>query len=75
MLGRLVAFGGGPLAMMAALLIFVGFVIEYAVWTVGLGGALLTRFGRYGTLPVTVPPVPPDAPAPPDPLVDDIPRM
>jgi hypothetical protein len=71
-LGRLVAFGGGPLAVMAALLIFVGFVIEYAVWTVGLGGALLTRFGRYGALPVTVPPVPP---APSDPLADDISRL
>jgi hypothetical protein len=69
-LGRLVALGGGPLAVMAALLVFIGFVIEYAVWTVGLGGALLTRFGRYGALPVTVPPVPPP---PTDPLVDDLP--
>ena len=74
-LGRLVAFGGGPLAVMAALLIFTGFVIEYVVWTVGLGGALLTRFGRYGALPVAVPPVPPDAPVNPDPLADDIARL
>jgi hypothetical protein len=71
-IGRLVAFGGGPLAVMAALLIFTGFVIEYAVWTVGLGGALLTRFGRYGALPATVPPVPA---ATTDPLADDIQKM
>ena len=31
---------------------------EYAAWTVGLGGALLTRFGRRGPLPAVVPPVP-----------------
>jgi hypothetical protein len=76
-LGRLVAFGGGPVSVMAALLLFTGFVVEYAVWTVGLGGALLTRFGRFGALPVSVPPVPPAAPPTPaaDPLVDDISRM
>ncbi len=69
-LGRVLALGGGPLAWLAAMLIFTGFVIEYAVWTVGLGGALLTRFGRYGSVPVVVPPVPP---ASADPLVDDTP--
>jgi hypothetical protein len=68
-MGRLFAFGGGPLSLLAGLLIFTGFVVEYAVWTVGLGGALLTRFGRVGALPVTVPPVPPPAT---DPLADDI---
>jgi hypothetical protein len=73
-LGRLVALGGGPLAMMAALLVFTGFVIEFAVWTVGLGGALLTRFGRNGAVPVTVPPVPPPPPTA-DPLADDISKM
>jgi hypothetical protein len=71
-LGRLVAFGGGPLAVMAALLVFLGFVIEFAVWTVGLGGALLTRFGRYGAMPLAVPPVPPPAT---DPLADEIPPL
>jgi hypothetical protein len=76
-LGRLVAFGGGPVSVMAALLLFTGFVVEYAVWTVGLGGALLTRFGRFGTLPVSVPTVPPSAPSTTaaDPLADDISRM
>jgi len=35
-----------------------GFIIEYAAWTVGLGGALLTRFGRRGPLTAVVPPMP-----------------
>ncbi len=65
-LGRLVAFGGGPFAVTGALLVFVGFVVEYAVWTVGLGGALLTRFGRFGPPAVRVPPVPPLQPPPVD---------
>jgi hypothetical protein len=58
-LGRIVGLGGGPLAVIGAALVFAGFVIEYAAWTVGLGGALLTRFGRHGDLPATVPPAPP----------------
>lgn len=63
-LGRLLGLGGGPLALMATLLVVVGFLIEYAAWTVGLGGALLTRFGRRGALPIVVPPAPPAAPDP-----------
>jgi len=71
-LGRLVAFGGGPFAVMGTLILFVGIIIEYAVWTVGLGGALLTRFGRYGTVPVTVPPVPPVETIDPLPPADEV---
>jgi hypothetical protein len=54
--GRIVGLGGGPLAVIGAGLVFVGFVIEYAAWTIGLGGALLTRFGRRGDLTAAVPP-------------------
>jgi hypothetical protein len=57
-LGRLVALGGGPLAQIGAIVVLTGFVIEYAAWTVGLGGALLTRFGRRGPLTTAVPPMP-----------------
>jgi hypothetical protein len=58
-LGRLVALGGGPLAHIGAVVVLTGFMIEYAAWTVGLGGALLTRFGRRGPLTtVAVPPMP-----------------
>jgi hypothetical protein len=70
LLGRTVGLGGGPLALIGAVLVFVGFVVEYAVWTVGLGGALLTRFGRHGALPVVVPPVPPMSP---EPFAEDVP--
>ena len=64
LLGRVVGLGGGPLMAAAVGLIIVGILIEYAAWTLGLGGALLTRFGRYGALP---PPavVPPAASAEP----------
>jgi hypothetical protein len=60
LLGRIVGLGGGPLMAAAVGLILVGVLIEYAAWTIGLGGALLTRFGRYGALP---PPPPVTAPA------------
>ncbi len=55
LLGRIVGLGGGPLALIAVVLIFVGFLIEYAAWTLGLGGALITRFGRHGALPPEAP--------------------
>lgn len=58
---------GGPLGVFAAILMVIGFVIQYVAWTMGFGALLLTRFGtRYrwgnGEAP-TVAPVPP-APAP-----------
>jgi hypothetical protein len=43
----------------ATVLVVIGFVFEYAVWTVGLGAAALVRFGRPPT-----PPTPPVVPAP-----------
>jgi hypothetical protein len=57
-LGRLVSLGGGPLAHIGAVVVLTGFMIEYAAWTVGLGGALLTRFGRRGPHTAAVPPMP-----------------
>lgn len=68
-LGRLVGLGGGPLAIFGALLVFSGFVIEYAAWTVGLGGALMTGLGRHGAQSLVVPPIPP---AGPDPFAGDV---
>lgn len=59
-LGRLVGLGGGPFAVLGGILVLFGFLIEYAAWTVGLGGALLTRFGRHGALTVSGPPMDPD---------------
>ncbi len=63
MVGRVLALPGGPIALAAGLVLLVGFVVEYAAWTVGLGAALLTRFGSTGRLYAqTVPPIPPDVP-------------
>jgi hypothetical protein len=63
--GRVVSLAGGPLGWIAALFLVAGFLVEYAAWTMGLGGALLTRFGRNGRgwtqpppVPVTPPPLP-----------------
>ncbi|HET6362310.1 MAG TPA: hypothetical protein VFH11_09635 [Gemmatimonadota bacterium] len=62
---------GGPLGVFAVILGILGFVLQYAAWTVGLGALLLTRFGtRYGWgeapgpgTPVAPPAPPSDAPA------------
>jgi hypothetical protein len=40
------------------LLLAAGVVIEFVVWTIGLGATLITGFGRWSTVP---PPVPPPA--------------
>ncbi len=50
-----------PLWPISWFLAFSAFLLEYVAWTVGLGGALLTRFGTRGTTPeydVTPPPLP-----------------
>ncbi len=56
-IGRVVSLAGGPVTWVAAMFLVGGFLVEYAAWTMGLGGALLTRFGR-GWTPVTPPPIP-----------------
>jgi hypothetical protein len=65
---------GGPLGVFAVILGILGFVLQYAAWTVGFGALLLTRFGtRYGwgETPgpgaAAIPPAPPSGvpPAPP----------
>jgi hypothetical protein len=66
---------GGPLGVFAVLLGILGFVIQYAAWTVGFGALLLTRFGtRYswGEGPDSgMAPAPP--PAPGEPGAPDLP--
>jgi hypothetical protein len=52
LLGRLVGFAGGVLVPLAWALLFLGFLVEYAVWTVGLGAVALARFDRK---PVALP--------------------
>ena len=50
LVGRLFSLPGGPFALVGGMLLLGGFLVEYAAWTVGLGGAILTRFGRVGRL-------------------------
>jgi len=50
-----------PLWPISWFLTFSAFFLEYIAWTVGLGGALLTRFGTRGTttsFDITPPPLP-----------------
>jgi hypothetical protein len=50
-----------PLWPISWILAFTAFFLEYLAWTVGLGAALLTRFGTRGTAPpldVSPPPLP-----------------
>ena len=57
---------GGPLGVFAIILGILGFVLQYAAWTVGLGALLLTRFGtRYGWGEAPGPGTPAVPPAPP----------
>ena len=53
LLGRLVSFGGTPLWFVATPLSAIGFLAEYAAWTVGFGAAVFVAFGNS---PRLVPP-------------------
>ncbi|RPJ70557.1 MAG: polymer-forming cytoskeletal protein [Acidobacteria bacterium] len=66
--GRVLGLPGGPIAWLAAMVLAVGFLVEYAAWTVGLGGALLTRLGSRERGWADRPPIPP---VPPPTAVDD----
>jgi hypothetical protein len=43
---------GGAFALLAG-----GVILEYIVWTIGLGAALMTGLGRWSTAPPAVPPI------------------
>jgi hypothetical protein len=53
LLGRLFALGGGPLWLVATPLSALGFLAEYAAWTIGFGAAVFLAFGNR---PRVVPP-------------------
>lgn len=50
-LARLVGLAGGPLWLMSMGLSILGFLAEYAAWTVGLGAVVLLRFNRSAVPP------------------------
>ncbi len=51
---RFAGMAGSPVRTLFSLVLLAGFLVEYAAWTVGFGGVLLSRFGRRG---MTAPPV------------------
>jgi len=53
LVARFVGLAGGSVRYIVSGVLLVGFVIEYVAWTVGLGGVLLSRFGRRQTVPPT----------------------
>ncbi|MCX6544744.1 MAG: hypothetical protein NTV05_10080 [Acidobacteria bacterium] len=48
LVARFVGLAGLPLRAIVGGVLLVGFVVEYVAWTLGLGGVLLSRFGRRG---------------------------
>jgi hypothetical protein len=60
LLSRALGVAPEPLHAAAFGTLVIGTAIEYGVWTVGLGAAIMTGFGQWATTP---PPVPPTAPA------------
>lgn len=43
--GRIVGLGGGILAFFSVSLLVIGWLVQYLAWTLGLGAALLSRWG------------------------------
>ncbi len=63
-IARFAGLAGTPARVLFGVVLVAGFLIEYVVWTVGLGGVLLSRFGRRETPGFTGVPGPP-VPVPP----------
>jgi hypothetical protein len=74
LVGEFLGLGPGPIKFFAAMFVLFGCLVAYVAWTVGLGGAVLTRFGTWGNLGgSTSPPPPPTEPLPPAPDWDEPP--
>jgi len=54
---RFAGLAGLPVRVVLGAVLVAGFLVEYVAWTVGLGGVLLSRFGRRDA-PATVPSIP-----------------
>jgi hypothetical protein len=57
-LSRTLGVASGPVRDAAWGLLLAGILIEFIVWTIGLGATLMTGFGRWSTVPPPVPPLP-----------------
>lgn len=58
MVSRMMGLAPAPLRYAAFGLLLSGVLIEFLIWTIGLGATLMTGFGRWSTAPPPVPPVP-----------------
>jgi hypothetical protein len=56
-IARFLGLAGLPVGVILGSVLAVGFLVEYVAWTVGLGGVLLSRFGRRDA-PAAVPSIP-----------------
>jgi hypothetical protein len=54
-IARLFATTPWPLGTFAIALLAVGAIVEFGVWTMGLGATLMTGFGRWSTSPPPIP--------------------
>jgi hypothetical protein len=54
-LARLVGVASAPLGALAFSLLVAGAIVEFGVWTMGLGATLMTGFGRWSTAPPPIP--------------------
>ena len=57
-LSRMISVAPEPLRITAFGLLIAGVLIEFIIWTIGLGATLMTGFGRWSTAPPPVPPMP-----------------
>ncbi|MBA3271969.1 MAG: polymer-forming cytoskeletal protein [Acidobacteria bacterium] len=57
MLSRMIGVASEPLRFAALWLLMAGVVLEFVIWTMGLGAAMMTGFGRWSTVPPPVPPI------------------
>jgi hypothetical protein len=46
LVARVIGLAGFPLSVVSFLLLCVGWIVEYAAWTIGLGAVALTRFSK-----------------------------
>lgn len=61
-ISRFAGIAGLPVRVVLSVVLVTGFIVEYVAWTVGLGGVLISRFGRKDTYPAPSPPPVPAAP-------------
>jgi hypothetical protein len=57
-LSRVIGIAPDPLRYAGFGLLVTGVLLEFIIWTIGLGATLMTGFGRWSTAPPPVPPVP-----------------